>query len=159
MAVSNCCSKINFGLVGAGVLVCFFSLDFLKFILNNWARFVFVAAMSWCCWVPKRGFLHTESPQPILFLDSLRALNFISFFPSAASRYKTRLCFLQERWANKASPVYKFLECWNHLCALFPSKQSRDNGERILLLVLWEAPTAFYFELGFNVSDLILWAG
>lgn len=30
MAIGNCCSKINLGVVGAAVLVCFFRLGFLK---------------------------------------------------------------------------------------------------------------------------------
>lgn len=88
--------------------------------------------------------------QPLLFL-------FFFFSPKSHKQVLTAfmLSCLSVIGMGTWSCLLRFLECQNHVCSLFPSKQSQDNGERILVLGLWDI---FFFEIAFNKSDLISWA-
>lgn len=89
-----------------------------------------------------KSFFWTKSPQPVLCLDYVSAVvvPFLFFVPQV-TQAGIDCVYAVMSFCNKnghMSLFIRFLECQNHVCSLFPSKQSQDNGERILVLGLWD---------------------
>lgn len=149
-------SSDNWLLFVGTVTYTFFFVYLIMVKLNDQAKIMFIVAISKSFRVPKQELFLNRIPTAhvVSGLCVSRCCSFFFFFPQV-TQAGIDCVYAVMSFCNRnghMSLFIRFLECQNHVCSLFPSKQSQDNGERILVLGLWDI---FFFEIAFNKSDLI----